>query len=320
MHFTFRQLQIFESVARLLNFSRASEELHLTQPAVSMQIKQLEDAVGIPLFEQLGKRIFLTQAGEELHQHSRIISRQMKDAQEAIESLREGVSGRLDIAIISTAKYFAPILLTRFCELHPAVQLKLSVSNREGIVHQLTHNEVDLVIMGQPPEELGVITESFARNSHIIVAPSNHPLALMKHLTLERVAEEPFLLREKGSGTRQLLERFLLSHGLVVKPRMEMSSNETIKQATIAGMGIAFLSEHTVTLELETRRLVILPVPGLPIVRDWYLVHHREKRLSPVARAFKQFLLEQAPQMLAQAAAPKKKPVRRDHAAIRAIR
>ncbi len=320
MHFTFRQLQIFESVARLLNFSRASEELHLTQPAVSMQIKQLEDAVGIPLFEQMGKRIFLTQAGEELHQHSRIISRQMKDAQEAIESLREGVSGRLDIAIISTAKYFAPILLTRFCELHPAVQLKLSVSNREGIVHQLTHNEVDLVIMGQPPEELGVITEPFARNSHVIVAPPSHPLALMKRLTLERVAEEPFLLREKGSGTRQLLERFLASHGLVVKPRMEMSSNETIKQATIAGMGIAFLSEHTVTLELETRRLIILPVPGLPIVRDWYLVHHREKRLSPVARAFKQFLLEHAPQMLAQVGGPKKKAVRRDPAAIPAIR
>ncbi len=300
MHFTFRQLQIFEAVARLLNFSRASEELHLTQPAVSMQIKQLEDVIGIPLFEQMGKRIFLTQAGEELYQHARIIARQMKDAQEAIESLREGVSGRLDIAIISTAKYFAPTLLTRFCELYPAVQLKLSVSNREGIVHQLMQNEVDLVIMGQPPEEMGVVTEPFARNAHVIVAPPHHPLTLQKHLTLARVAEEPFLMREKGSGTRQLLERFLHSHGLEVKPRMEMSSNETIKQATIAGMGIAFLSEHTVTLELETQRLVILPVPGLPIVRDWHLVHHREKRLSPVARAFKQFLLESAPQMLPQ--------------------
>ncbi len=304
MHFTFRQLQIFESVARLLNFSRASEELHLTQPAVSMQIKQLEDAVGIPLFEQMGKRIFLTQAGEELYQHSHIISRQMKDAQEAIESLREGVSGRLDIAIISTAKYFAPTLLPRFCELHPAVQLKLSVNNREGIVHQLMHNEVDLVIMGQPPEALGVVTEPFARNAHIIVAPPHHPLASMKSLTLARVAEEPFLLREKGSGTRQLLERFLSSHGLMVNARMEMSSNETIKQATIAGMGIAFLSEHTVSLELETRRLIVLPVPGLPIVRDWYLVHHKEKRLSPVARAFKQFLLEQAPQLLGAIAQP----------------
>lgn len=307
MHFTFRQLQIFESVARLLNFSRASEELHLTQPAVSMQVKQLEEVMGLSLFEHMGKRIFLTHAGVALHEHARIIARQMKEAREAIESLREGISGRLDIAIISTAKYFAPTLLARFCELHPAVQLKLSVSNRDGIVHQLVHNEVDLVIMGQPPEGLDVVTEPFARNAHLIVAPPNHPLAGVKKLTLEQVAEEPFLLREKGSGTRQLLERFLASHGLAVKPRMEMSSNETIKQAAIAGMGIAFLSEHTITLELETGRLVVLSVPGLPIVRDWHLVHHQEKKLSPVARAFKQFLLEEAPGMLAQNRPERKK-------------
>jgi DNA-binding transcriptional LysR family regulator len=298
MHFTFRQLQIFEAVARLLGFSRASEELHLTQPAVSMQIKQLEDFVGMPLFEQMGKRIFLTHAGEELYQHARAIARQMKDAREALESLREGISGRLDIAIISTAKYFAPTLLSRFCVLHPAVQLKLSVSNRARIVQQLQHNEVDLVIMGQPPEEMGVVMEPFARNAHIIVAPPTHPLAAEKSVNAADLAGEDFLMREKGSGTRQLLERFLLSHGVEVHPRMEMSSNETIKQATIAGMGIAFLSEHSVTLELETGRLKTLSVVGLPIIRDWNLVHHRDKRLSPVARAFKAFLLEQAPRML----------------------
>ncbi|NDU85919.1 MAG: LysR family transcriptional regulator [Ferrovum sp.] len=298
MHFTFRQLQIFESVARLLSFSRASEELHLTQPAVSMQIKQLEDVVGVPLFEQMGKRVFLTHAGEELYPHTRAIARQMKDAKEALESLREGIGGRLDIAIISTAKYFAPALLSRFCEQYPTVQLKLSVSNRAGIVRQLLHNEVDLVIMGQPPEEMGVVMEPFARNAHIIVAPPHHPLTQKAVVTVTELAREAFLMREKGSGTRQLLERFLLSHGVEVQPRMEMSSNETIKQAAIAGMGIAFLSEHTVTLELETERLKVLPVAGLPIVRDWNLVHHRDKRLSPVARAFKAFLLEQAPQML----------------------
>ncbi len=298
MHFTFRQLQIFESVARWLSYSRASEELHLTQPAVSMQIRQLEDFVGLPLFEQMGKRVFLTHAGEELYQHARVIARQMKDAKEAMESLREGISGRLDIAIISTAKYFAPALLSRFCELYPAVQLKLSVSNREGIVRQLQHNEVDLVIMGQPPEEMGVVMESFARNAHIIVVHPLHRLAGRAQVAVEELMQEAFLMREKGSGTRQLLERFLLAHGIEVQPRMEMSSNETIKQAVIAGMGIAFLSEHTVTLELQTGRLKSLPVCGLPIERDWTLVHHRDKRLSPVARAFKSFLLEQAPIML----------------------
>jgi len=298
MHFTFRQLQIFESVARHLNFSRASEELHLTQPAVSMQIKQLEDLAGLPLFEHMGKRIFLTHAGKELFEHTRIIAKQMKEAREALESLREGVSGRLDIAIISTAKYFAPNLLARFCEQYPAVQLKLSVNNRAGIVEQLMENEVDFAIMGQPPEGMDLINQPFARNAHLIVAPPNHPLTQAKRLTLERVAAEPFLLREKGSGTRELFERFLAQHGLVVKPRMEMSSNETIKQAAIAGMGIAFLSEHTITLELETNRLVTLSVPEFPIVRDWHLVHHRDKRHSPVARAFKQFLFEVAPAML----------------------
>ncbi len=302
MHFTFRQLQIFESVARLLSFSRASEELHLTQPAVSMQIKQLEEVVAMPLFEQMGKRVFLTQAGEELYQHARVIARQMKDAKEALESLREGISGRLDIAIISTAKYFAPSLLSRFCELHPAVQLKLSVSNRAGIVQQLQHNEVDLVIMGQPPQEMGVTMAPFARNAHIIVASARHPLAAKREVAVTDLVQEAFLMRERGSGTRQLLERFLSSHGVEIQPRMEMSSNETIKQAAIAGMGMAFLSEHTVKLELQTGRLLSLPVAGLPIVRDWNLVHHRDKRLSPVARAFKAFLLEQASVTLAKMA------------------
>lgn len=298
MHFTFRQLQIFESVARWLSYSRASEELHLTQPAVSMQIRQLEDLAGLALFEQMGKRVFLTHAGEELYQHARVIARQMKDAKEALESLREGISGRLDIAIISTAKYFAPALLVRFCELYPGVQLKLSVSNRARIVQQLQHNEVDLVIMGQPPEDMGVVMEPFARNAHIIVVPPHHALAGQSRVAATDLAHEAFLMREKGSGTRQLLERFLLSHDIEVQPRMEMSSNETIKQAVIAGMGIAFISEHTVALELQTGRLVSLSVEGLPIVRDWNLVHHRGKRLSPVARAFKTFLLEQAPAML----------------------
>lgn len=299
MHFTFRQLQIFESVARLLSFSRASDELHLTQPAVSMQIKQLEDIVAIPLFEQIGKRIFLTRAGDELYQHAKIIARQMRDAKEALDSLREGISGRFDIAIISTAKYFAPTLLSRFCQYYPAVQLKLSVSNRAGIVQQLQQNEVDLVIMGQPPEDIGVTMIPFAQNAHIIVACAQHPLAERSTIAVTELAQEAFLMREQGSGTRELLERLLLSHGISPLPRMEMSSSETIKQAVIAGMGIALLSEHTVKLELQTGRLKKLAVDGLPILREWHLVHHRDKRLSPVARAFKSFLLEQAPALLA---------------------
>ncbi len=300
MHFTFRQMQIFESVARLLSFSRAAEELHLTQPAVSMQIRQLEETVGLPLLEQVGKKIHLTEAGEELHHHCRVVARQLRETKEAMESLRQGVRGRLDIAIISTAKYFMPMILARFCHAHPDVQLRLTVGNRERILEQLAENDVDMVVMGRPPAEVSVSSEAFARNPHVFVAPPGHRFANAKRLSVARVAEEPLILREKGSGTRQVLERLFTEHGLKMQARMEMSSNETIKQAVIAGMGISLLSLHTLRLELETGRLLVLPVQGLPVVRDWHLVHLKEKRLPPVARAFKTYLLESAETVIAE--------------------
>lgn len=300
MHLTFRQLQIFDAVARHLSFSRASQELHLTQPAVSMQIRQLEDSIGMPVVEHLGKKIYLTQAGETLCQHARAIFRELRETREALESLREGMCGRLDIAIVSTAKYFAPLLLSRFCELHPQVQLKLTVNNRETILQKLVANEVDMVIMGQSPEGMDLVSKPFAENSLLIVANPSHPLCGVQNLTLETVAQEQFLLREKGSGTRQSLERLMDSKKLPIKARMEMSSDETIKQAAMAGMGLAFLSKYAIRLELAAGKLVALPVPGTPIQRKWYLTHHRDKKLSPVGAAFKQFLLEQAPSMLAE--------------------
>jgi DNA-binding transcriptional LysR family regulator len=293
-------MQIFESVARLLSFSRAAEELHLTQPAVSMQIRQLEDTVGLPLLEQVGKKIHLTEAGEELHHHCRVVARQLRETKEAMDSLRQGVRGRLDIAIISTAKYFMPMLLARFCDAHPDVQLRLSVGNRERILEQLADNDVDMVIMGRPPGEVSVISEPFAKNPHVVIAPPGHRFTHAKRLSVQRVSEEPMIVREKGSGTRHLLERLFADHGLKVQARMEMSSNETIKQAVIAGMGISLLSIHTLKLELQTDSLVILPVQGLPVVRDWHLVHLKEKRLPPVARAFKSFLQEHAEEVLAE--------------------
>lgn len=300
MHFTFRQMQIFESVARLLSYSRAAEELHLTQPAVSMQLRQLEDTVGLPLLEQVGKRIQLTEAGEELHHHCKVVARQLRETREAMDSLRKGVRGRLDIAIISTAKYFMPMLLARFCKAHPDVQLRLAVGNRERILEQLADNEVDMVIMGRPPAEVTVCSVPFARNPHVFVAPPEHRFARAKRLLLARVAEEPLILREKGSGTRQVLERLFAEHALKIHGRMEMSSNEIIKQAVIAGMGISLLSQHTVKLELETGRLVALPVQGLPVVRDWHLVHLQDKRLPPVARAFKTFLIDNAEPLMTE--------------------
>ena len=293
-HVTLRQLRVFEAVARNLSFARAAEELHLTQPAVSMQVKILEEQAGLPLFERLGKKIFLTEAGAEFHQHSRAISQRLRDAEEALAA-RKGLSqGRLVITMVSTAKYIAPPLLARFLKKHPGVTVKLSANNREIVLKQLADNEVDFAIMGRPPQRMEAVAEPFARHPHVIIAAPDHPLAGKRRIALARLAKETFLIREPGSGTRGLLERLFSEHRLPLNVSMEMASNETIKQAVQAGMGISFLSLHTIGLELKTRRLAVLHVQGLPIVRDWYVVHLATKRLSPVAQAFKAFLLAEA--------------------------
>ncbi len=293
-HATLRQLQVFEAVARNLSFSRAAAELHLTQPAASMQVKLLEQLAGLPLFERLGKKIFLTDAGAELHRHSRVIAQQLRDADEALAA-RKGLSqGRLVITMVSTAKYLVPPLLARFLKLHPGVTVKLSANNREIVLKQLADNEVDLAIMGRLPQGMEAVAEPFARHPHVIIAAPGHPLAQKRRIPLARLAKEPFLIREPGSGTRGLLERLFAEHRLPLNVSMEMPSNETIKQAVQAGMGISLLSLHTIGLELKTRRLVALDVQGLPIVRDWHVVHLAAKRLSPVAQAFRTFLLSAA--------------------------
>lgn len=297
-HATLRQLQVFEAVARQLSFSRAAAELHLTQPAVSMQIKLLEAHAGLPLFERMGKKIFLTEAGSELHQHSRVIAQQLRDADEALAALKGLSQGRLVITMVSTAKYFVPPLLARFLKQHPGVTVKLSANNREEVLKQLADNEVDLAIMGRTPEGMEAVVDAFARHPHVVIAAPGHPLANKRRIPLARLAKETFLIREPGSGTRGLLERLFAEHRLPLNVSMEMASNETIKQAVQAGMGISLLSLHTIELELKTRHLAVLDVQGLPIVRDWHVVHLAAKRLSPVAQAFRAFLLSTAGKLL----------------------
>jgi len=293
-HVTLRQLKVFEAVARNLNYSRAAQELHLSQPAVSMQMKQLEGSAGMPLFEQAGKKIFLTEAGREMQHYARSVTQQLKEAAEALTELKDGSRGRLQLTIISTAKYFAPKFVAKFCRLHPGVTLKLDVCNRATLLQRLARNETDLVIMGHPPQGLDITLQPFAPNPHVIVAAPEHALARARRIALKRIAGETFLLREPGSGTRLLMERVFAKHGLAVNASMEIGSDETIKQAVMAGMGIGFLSSHTVQLELQAKRLVTLDVAGFPIVRNWYVVHRTDKRLSPIARAFKEFVLREA--------------------------
>jgi LysR family transcriptional regulator, low CO2-responsive transcriptional regulator len=291
LHLTLRQLRVFEAVARQLSYSRAAEQLHLTQPAVSMQIKQLEESAGVPLLEQLGKKIYLTEAGKEFQHYCANILQQLNDAEAMFAELK-GMSGKLVICVASTASYFTPQLLAEFCQSHPKAQVSLNVTNRELLLQRLAQNDLDMAIMGRPPEELDLDATPFMENRLVIIAPVNHPLAGERAIPLSRLAEETFLVREQGSGTRIAMERFFAEQDIRLVIGTEMSTNEAIKQAVQAGMGLGILSLHTVSLELETHRLAVLDAQTFPIMRNWYVVHRKGKRLSSVAQAFKEFLLE----------------------------
>jgi DNA-binding transcriptional LysR family regulator len=307
LHLTLRQLKVFESVARHLNYTRASEELHLTQPAVSMQVKQLEKQLGVALFEQLGKRIHLTEAGKEVLTYARAVAQQL-DELESVLNRQKGLSGgRLKISVATTANYFIPALLGGFSRRYPTVAVSLDVTNRGTLLRQLAENTVDLVIMGQPPAEADVEAQTFMENPLVIVAPPDHPLAGKKKIPLARLQEETFLVREPGSGTRIAMERFFAERGMRLKTGMEVGSNEAIKQSVQAGLGLGLLSRATIEQELALKRLVVLDVEDFPIMRHWYVVHRRGKRLSAAAEAFKRFVLQETPVLLHRQAARKQK-------------
>jgi DNA-binding transcriptional LysR family regulator len=291
LNFTLRQLQVFEKVARHLNFSRAAEELYLSQPAVSMQIKKLERHIGLPLFEQLGKKIFLTDAGQELHQYSRNIIQQLTEMESVFDDMKGLEQGKLTLAVVNTANYFMAQLLATFCQQYPNITVNLHVANRDAVLSQLADNSTDLAIMGQPPDGLDLTAESFLDNPLVVIAAPGHPLANLKQVKFTQLANETFLSREVGSGTRSAMERIFAEHGIQPRISMEVEANEAIKQAVQAGMGLGMLSRHSIELELETKRLVILNVEHFPLIRHWLVVHRSHKRLSTAATAFKRFLL-----------------------------
>lgn len=300
MHVTLRQLTLFESVARNLSFTRAAEELHLSQPAVSMQVRQLEESVGLPLFEKYGRRIHLTEAGREMFHYSQAINHQLQEAEELMEALKGVRRGRLRISVATTANYFATRLLAAFAREYEGTTFALEVTNRKTLLQRLADNDTDLVVMGKPPEGLDLVAESFMENPLVIIAPPDHPLAAETvPISLARIQDETFVVREMESGTRVAMERFFAEQGVQFKAGMEMTSNEAIKQAVEAGLGLGIVSVHTLELELELKRLAVLNVEQFPIMRHWYVVHRRGKRLSPVAMTFRNYLLgpEGAPQL-----------------------
>jgi DNA-binding transcriptional LysR family regulator len=294
MHITLRQYRVFEAVASHLSFTKAAKELHLSQPAVSMQVKQMEEQVGLPLFEHMGKQIHLTEAGQEIYYYSRSISQLLAEAEEVISELKGARRGRLTISVASTANYFVPALLGIFHERFPEITVSLDVTNRETLMRQLEENEVDLVVMGKPPKEIDLEAGAFMDNPLVVIAPPDHPLAQEKNIPMSRMEDEIFLTREAGSGTRSAIERFFNEHGVKLNTGMEIASNEAIKQSVQAGLGLGLLSRDTLELELALNRLVVLDVEDFPIVRHWYVMHRKGKRLTAVAQAFKQFLLEEA--------------------------
>jgi DNA-binding transcriptional LysR family regulator len=295
MHITLRQLRIFEAVARHSSVSRAASELHLTQPAVSMQIKQIEEQVGLPLIDQIGKRLFLTEAGQELRGHAHKIAASMVELNAAMDQFRDLERGMLRLAVVSTANYFLPPLIGAFHTKYPGVRISLKVDNREAVLAALTDNRTDLAITGRPPGGVDLVAQRFMDNPLVVIAPPDHKLAARSAIAGAELSEETLVVREPGSGTRAAMERYFAELGVEYRSGCELSTNEAIKQAVQAGLGLGIVPAQTIELEQQAGRLAILRVEGFPIIRHWFVVHRTDKRRSCAAQAFRALLLAQSP-------------------------
>jgi DNA-binding transcriptional LysR family regulator len=293
---TLHQLKVFEAAARHRSFTRAAEELFLTQPTVSMQIKQLTKSVGLPLFEQVGKRLYLTQAGQELFVTCRQIFNTIALFEMKVADLKGLKEGQLRLGVITTAKYIIPRLLGKFCQLYPGIDISLKVTNHEGIMERMVSNLDDLYIMSQVPDNIDVNFEPFLENPLVVLASLGHPLAGEKNIPIERLADEPFIMREPGSGTRRSVQELFEEHGVQVKVKLELGSNEAIKQAIAGGLGISVLSRHT--LLTDASEFSILDIEHFPIKRTWYIVYPAGKQLSIVSRTYYEYLLEAAKKII----------------------
>ncbi len=297
---TFRQLRVFSEVARQLSFAKAAQGLHLSAPAVTMQIKELERHVGLPLFERTGRQVALTTAGEYMLVYARRMLSTLKDAEDAAARLQRLEVGLLTIGMVSTAQYFLPGLLAEFRREHPGIDIRLAVGNREQLVRMLQGNEVDIAVMGRPPKELATRAEPFAAHPHVFVAPVGHALVQRGRCEPGELTRYGLIVREQGAGTRAAMEQYFEQVHVEPQLTMEMASNETIKQAVMAGMGLSFLSLHTLRLELDNHLIALLDVDGAPVVRSWHCVHTLAKLLSPAAEAFRYFILERGESYLAE--------------------
>lgn len=294
---TLHQLRVFEATARHGSFTRAAEELYITQPTVSSQIKQLTKAIGLPLFEQIGKRLYLTEAGKELLVTCQDVFQKLDNFEMKVADLKGTKQGILRLAVITTAKYFIPRILGSFCQKYPGIDVSLQVTNHQQIQQRMMNNEDDLYILSNPPEELDLTSQPFLENPLVVVAPQNHSLVGLNQIPLEKLVGEPFIMREEGSGTRKAVEKLLEEQGIEVQVRLELGSNEAIKQAIAGGMGISVLSRHTLMTEMSENlkgELAILDVEHFPIKRRWYVCHLAGRKLSVIAQTFLEYLIEES--------------------------
>ncbi|MDX5337724.1 MAG: LysR family transcriptional regulator [Cyclobacteriaceae bacterium] len=292
MRVTLRQLQTFEAVARLSSVTRAAQEMHVSQPTVSKQIKLLQEEVGIPLIEHIGKKLFLTEAGQQLYDTCAQWLNTWGRFEQTIADLKGMKQGRLRVSTVTTAKYFLPRILGLFCQKYPGIDVSLEVLNRIRVLERLANNQDDLYIMGVPPESEDVYAEPFIENSLVMIAPTNHPLAAKKQIPVAELEGQPFILREQGSGTRLLVEKLFDDLKLRLNVRMELGSNEAIKQAVAGGLGVSLLSKSSLNLDPSQNELCLLDIQGFPIKRHWYMVRPKDKELSVVAQTFMDFLTD----------------------------
>lgn len=296
MRLTFHQLRLLLAVSREGSVSRAAQRLHLTQPTLSTQLRQLAEQVGLPLFERVGRKLHLTAAGRVVLDTAARVEQELENLDETLAELRGDVVGRLRLAVVSTAETFIPRLLGEFRRERPAVEVSLVVLNRDAVIRRLADNLDDLYIMSRPPEAPPVVATPFLANPLVVIAAADHALAGATHLPIAALENEEFVLREPGSGTRQAAEHFFAAHGLALRPRLELGSNEAVKQAVAGGLGLSLLSAHALAHAVN-EGIAVLSVTGTPVLTQWQVVHPTGKRLTPLADAFLRFLEARAPEL-----------------------
>lgn len=304
---TLKQLRLFAAAARGGSFAAAAEACHVTPPAVTMQMQQLEQAIGLPLFERRGRSFVVTAAGREVLAAAEKVDGALADCTAGLAALKSLSAGRVTVGVVSTAKYFAPQMLAAFARAHPGIDIELVVGNREDTIAAFNVGRFDVTVMGRPPEDAEVESAKIGEHPQVIIAPPDHRLASRHAISPQEIVGETILMRELGSGTRLLAERFLKRHGIKPHIGMEIGSNETIKQAVMAGLGIAFISGHTIAAEVDDGRLVVLDVVGLPEIRQWFVVRPSAKRLMPAARALRDFLVAEGQRFLPALNSPRQR-------------